>query len=594
MAPAQPSFVPPAVQAVAAPPTVPSPTAHAHGLMPATQTLAAQTMTGVLPPTAQTLPATVPGGDGDPEKYSPGTEVNIGSYRFRCSGVLGRGSFSEVWSGEVVNRPTERREVALKDIFCQTPVDLQQALFEASLLERFQGLAAKGPNGQPTMRIPQYLAHRVDQRNGGWRMRLAMTRVPGESLDAYLRRAPPRADDGPTAVRRGAAMASRLIRQLGPTLERIAPHAWHRDVNSHNVLISDIDGGKPRLSESSNLEQDARRANFWLIDFGLAVDSTTWPSVWPHSDVAGDCRYWPPSSFVMSFYGPEEMANRQDLCNQYKTKLDVVGLALTALEVLCSTALASSHTWGPEVLRGSWRRLFAAWQKYREEVTRWHTMIFQVFSSGGDIGPLYQTLGQEHVVDKVAAHVEKVRGLLRACMQRTEDTAIQRLLGVLAEMLDERSRMGLREAVEGLGPEAPPLAPQPPPLQPASYTPPPQQSVARVASYTPPSTISYTPPPTMAMARVASYTPPSTIAASAMAAKPVARVSAPVRCAQAVDSPASDPGRLSRWHHPKVATPQQNPARHLPRHVPGAPVAVRCEPMEKVKHVRARAQLAGA
>ncbi|CAE7349346.1 unnamed protein product [Symbiodinium natans] len=232
------------------------------------------------------------------------------------------------------------------------------------------------------MRIPRYFGHKVDQKEDGWRVCLAMARLPGECLDSWLRRAPPPNQDGPSAVRRGCALAMALIRQLGPTLERLAPHAWHRDVNSHNVLLSDaLDGG--RLMPCADVEETSKRACFWLLDFGLAVDAATWPQRWPHSDVAGDCRYWAASSFVMSFCGPEETAAKKDLCAQYRTKLDVVGLGLTALELLCSSVLASRESWSPDGLRGSWERLLETWERYRDDVTRWHTMIFQVFAKGG-------------------------------------------------------------------------------------------------------------------------------------------------------------------------------------------------------------------
>eukprot|EP00435_Cladocopium_sp_Y103_P034049 s1660_g8.t1 len=248
----------------------------------------------------------------------------------------------------------------------------------------------------------------VDSCREGWRICLAMARVPGESLDSWLRkRGNKQQQDGPSSVRRGCALAIALLRQLGPTLSRISSHVWHRDVNSHNILIS--------VAEGSSVEDEAikqrichllfgisNRVSFWLIDFGLAVESQSWPQKWHNTDVAGDCRYWAPSSFVMSFCGPEEGSTVQragwmrlpriqmhstaaspDFCSQYKTKLDIVGLGLTALELLCSTALASKETWGPDGLRGSWERLLDTWERYREDVTRWHSMIFQVFTKGG-------------------------------------------------------------------------------------------------------------------------------------------------------------------------------------------------------------------
>ncbi|CAJ1425470.1 unnamed protein product [Effrenium voratum] len=382
--------------------------------------------------------------EGRPEKYTAGTEVCVAGLRVRCKAVLGRGSFSEVWAGEVMGTS---HELALKDIICKTKADLDQALLEASLLERFQPMAS-GP--VPVMRIPRYLGHRVDTCGDGWRVCLAMSRVPGECLDNWLKKQSPlNQEDGPSSVRRGCALAMALIRQLGPTLELISPHVWHRDVNSHNILISDVDGS--RLA-SCDEEDIFNRASFWLIDFGLAVESKTWPQRWPSSDVAGDCRYWAPSSFVMSFCGPEETAANQDFCSQYKTKLDIVGLGLTALELLCSTCLSSRKTWGPDGLRGSWERLLDTWERYREDVTRWHAMIFQVFTKGADVAPLYRKLGQERVVERVISHIAEVRKCLRACVNRAEDPAIQRLLTVLAETIDEKSTSDMRQVLEQLDP----------------------------------------------------------------------------------------------------------------------------------------------
>eukprot|EP00929_Paragymnodinium_shiwhaense_P076738 TRINITY_DN394_c1_g1_i3.p1 TRINITY_DN394_c1_g1~~TRINITY_DN394_c1_g1_i3.p1 ORF type:complete len:932 (+),score=162.72 TRINITY_DN394_c1_g1_i3:100-2895(+) len=397
------------------------------------------------------------------ERLSPGAEVTIGAFHLRCKSVLGRGSFSEVWSAEVLAGPAGfvGREVALKDNNCSNDAELRHALFECSLLELLKS---------PDLRIPMYLSHRVDPAvpavsSGGssgsrsvggsqtGHVRLAMTRVPGENIDNFLKRLPAgaqTAQEAPNAVRRGCALARQLVRQVAPALDRLSRHAWHRDVNSHNVLVSDrISGGD--LHYHGDPEEMGRRASFWLIDFGLAVDSTTWPSVWPTSDVAGDCRYWGASSFLMSFCGPDETAARKDFCQQYLSRLDIVGLALTALEVLCATALVTAPTWGKEGLRGSWRRLFMRWEKYRDEVTRWHHKIYEIFASGDGASPLYRQLAEERIVERIIEHQQNLRLCLRACVQRAEDVRIQSLLAVLADMLDEQSSITLAQAVEQLG-----------------------------------------------------------------------------------------------------------------------------------------------
>merc|ERR1719333_737492 len=122
----------------------------------------------------------------------------------------------------------------------------------------------------------------------------------------------------------------------------------------------------------------------------------------------------------MSLYGPDDLLANKAACSQYQRRLDIVGLGLTALEVLCATALSSRSSWGEDGLRGSWRRLLEAWEHYRDQVTRWHTQIFHMFSSGADSGPLYRQLAQERVVDRIAEDHARLRGLLRACVQRAE------------------------------------------------------------------------------------------------------------------------------------------------------------------------------
>jgi hypothetical protein len=138
--------------------------------------------------------------------------------------------------------------------------------------------------------------------------------------------------------------------------------------------------------------------------------------------------------------------------------LDIIGIGLSALEMLCGTVLPTRPSWGDDGLKGSWRNLFLAWEKFRDEVTRWHTQIFHVFHSGVDSAPLYRQLSQERVVERVTDHLERLRTLLLACTRRTEDRRIQQLLTVLAESIDERSTTSLAAMVDALSNPAVALA----------------------------------------------------------------------------------------------------------------------------------------
>merc|ERR1719356_206318 len=180
-----------------------------------------------------------------------------------------------------------------------------------------------------------------------------MSCLPGEQLELWLHGTSDSACASAATtpwtshLRQGCAMADLLIRQLGPTLEMLAPLAWHRDVNSHNVLVSDVPG-------HLGVDDGVSVASFWLCDLGLAVASESWVSdpappgtggaeqgAWRVTDIGGDCRYWPASSWMVHCYGADYLASRQDFCRQYQTRLDVHGLGITAIEVICAVALAA-------------------------------------------------------------------------------------------------------------------------------------------------------------------------------------------------------------------------------------------------------------
>ena len=63
-------------------------------------------------------------------------------------------------------------------------------------------------------------------------------------------------------LRRGCELAASLVKQIGPTLEQMAPLAWHRDVNSHNILVSDLDGSKAQRHINGVVSKNKTFNNF--------------------------------------------------------------------------------------------------------------------------------------------------------------------------------------------------------------------------------------------------------------------------------------------------------------------------------------------
>jgi len=377
------------------------------------------------------------------QRYGPHVDVEMGEYRFRCINVLGRGSYSEVWRAEVTSPCIGFSEAALKEVKCSSQAELQQAIFEV------QVLLALECSGQP-LRVPRCIAYKVDPCQAGWKVRTAMTVVPGEALDVFVRRTPPDGFTHQAALRRGVTLATKMIRDIGPTLQLLAPIAWHRDVNSHNILID-------KAPENVSMEELSAQATFWLIDFGLAVDSQSWVTSngrWRTEYIGGDSRYWPPSSWIMHLLGPDGFEGEEQLCEQYQRRLDIHGLGITALELLCTIALASPPDDGAEQQpsQGAWIELFTAWQQYRDDVWRWWSAVYSVFSTGADIAPVQAQLVQDRIIEQLIVLLSNIRSALRRLAKELhDDRANARLLEIIADMIDEGSGFELANLEQEFG-----------------------------------------------------------------------------------------------------------------------------------------------
>eukprot|EP00747_Dinoflagellata_sp_TGD_P007224 gnl/TRDRNA2_/TRDRNA2_116849_c0_seq1.p1 gnl/TRDRNA2_/TRDRNA2_116849_c0~~gnl/TRDRNA2_/TRDRNA2_116849_c0_seq1.p1 ORF type:complete len:370 (+),score=26.29 gnl/TRDRNA2_/TRDRNA2_116849_c0_seq1:163-1272(+) len=242
-----------------------------------------------------------------------------------------------------------------------------------------------------------------------------MTLLPGEQLDHFLERRRLTLPVVPTSPRQhfseACTFTHSLLEQLAPAFVRVAGVAYHRDANLHNILINNARCEVPK---------------FGLIDFGLAVDVTRWTGpeyarAWMELGVSGDCRYWTTSSWMMFTHGIEELEKYPKLCTEYARRLDLHSIGLSALQVLCAMAPATSDSIaktsdGDDVLV-KLENLRVAWDRYWEDVSvLWHGCV-TTFTSGGCMTKIQKEYRKARVHDLIMQDMKSLRHSLRALIQ---------------------------------------------------------------------------------------------------------------------------------------------------------------------------------
>jgi len=264
-----------------------------------------------------------------------------------------------------------------------------------------------------------------------------MSKVPGVPLDRFLewwqRERRPPADVGPgQPFSEACHFSQQLIAQLAPTFEHISSQAFHRDVNSHNILVQ---GG------------DVLVPSYGLVDFGLAADLKSWegpgvsPSSWHLVDIGGDCRYWPMAAWLQFECGWQELAKYPALSAEYQTHLDLHALGITALQVwasmMNSAVQAKNNTeanagrsgyalpqigsarspWEAEKLPEEVLHLHAAWEQYWQDATRFWERLLDCFRNSGDQNSLKGWCISEGVHNIIGQDLANLRTALREVVQ---------------------------------------------------------------------------------------------------------------------------------------------------------------------------------
>jgi len=298
------------------------------------------------------------------EGLQSGAEVKIGQYTFRVTDLLGRGCFSSVWSA----RHLDGASVAIKETLCKSPDELQAAEREAAILQSIVGAGKRSPDViacETTVAEP-----------GVKTVRIAMTQLPGESLSSFLENYKnsvsktnayayvTNADESVASeasskfTSAASKFTSALLSQLAPFVQSISAVALHRDISTENVLVS-----------TSNGVSDPE---FGLIDFGLAAQAESWPTMMTQVPVVGNCQYWPVSAWYIFMYGGQKLLGNDSLRMEYLKHLDSHALGILSLKVFMTMVPRSAYAHLPEEMR----TLQYAWEHYCGEAKRrWDSML---------------------------------------------------------------------------------------------------------------------------------------------------------------------------------------------------------------------------
>lgn len=350
-----------------------------------------------------------------------------------------------VWEGR--ERVQGSCPAAIKRTRLQGLEGAEAALFEAEVLRRIT-LALRG-SPAVSRRIPQYLCHRAlveSQRSVC--VSLAMTKVDGQPMDQWLYGCSeaqlktidiPRLLDGPLpggqhstcSLDDACAVAAALVGQVASVLVELNKFAYHRDVCSHNILLSASAAPEvPGQAPSGQVQVD-----FALIDFGMAVSTRTWVNEWRGVMISGDPRYWSPAAWMLVVNGVDHLAMHPErgLREQYESRLDHFPLGVLVLEAFfglwAGPARDISGAAAPGLLH-----TFEAWRGYWAHANA----LFQAVHQNAQAQVQKMTASQD--LAQLFGKLEALRDSLRrsaATLQQVRPV-LSRLFVVAADLLEAR------------------------------------------------------------------------------------------------------------------------------------------------------------
>jgi len=339
------------------------------------------------------------------DELAPCDRITIAGHALEVKEVIGKGSFGSVWSAFDDNGLW----VAIKEIQGESEASLGKATKEMNFMNRLHEHISE----ENRHRIPQCLYWDTQRKtacqHGGmdrseWRIRMVMNQIDGAGLSQWLIKNC--TGDKELAFHKASLMATRLLKQFAPVMRDMEHLLYHRDINSHNILIKETEDS----------------CEFYLIDFGLAVDAALWrgpdsrrlcrPGAfgaffaantqtigeeldgrfvgrpgslehgiqsWKTLDIAGDCKYWPTSAWKQFLTGWKSLS--EDDAQHYRHRLDFHSLGITLYELMFFKGIVGFEEGMSAELRIAVNEVRLIWEQYWEQSTHYWSQLMGTFSS---------------------------------------------------------------------------------------------------------------------------------------------------------------------------------------------------------------------
>ncbi|CAE7548759.1 cdk-9 [Symbiodinium natans] len=322
--------------------------------------------------------------------------VSVDSQTFKLHNLLGFGSFGSVWMASCT---ASGRIIALKEVQSSSNEGMEAAMLEAKRLRALRELIQ---DDRACAALPYLVCAGTVLTSTGYRTLLAMEHIPGAPLQQAL-------EAGQLCAHKLHPMAqafrvaATMLGQISAAMCHVSSRFFHRDVNSHNILVQVMTG----------------QLSFGLIDFGLAVDSEIWRAGgWRMAGAAGDGRYWTISSWLLFSRGTDALSADQDLQSEYANFIDLHSAGLSVLQTLA--VLSKDGPLVPtckeeEAAFLTMEHLGEVWKQYWCHASACWQQVLDAFNSDAR-NEIKVKLAEEMVHDTFAAYFVRLRVALEQAL----------------------------------------------------------------------------------------------------------------------------------------------------------------------------------